>query len=522
MMAKTFSRRSMLASSAGAATISLAACAGVDRPGGSPRTAVPLPDAATIRRDYQRMVDFGPRLPGNANHIRYVASMAADFKQWGLELGPCEQFAYRHWSPRTFGLCVERDGALRPVPDVAYYVRSASTGPQGITAPLHYGGHFTVRDRHGPGAMDVDLNAIPAGSIVVMDGRLPQMTVRDLVNIEYLHGPSDERDAFLDKPYKRLWLTPAYELERLRDAGAAGVIIIMDVSSAMIRNNFSPHASGYKPPIPALFVGADTGETLREQARSGVRAKLTLDAQWIDSFCPQLTATLPGESDEIIILNTHSDGQNFIEENGCVALVQLARHFATLPAEERLRRTIVFAVWPGHMTGEMDECEGWIRAHPDLMHRAVAAFTLEHFGATEWEDVPGRGYVHTGLNEYMNFATTAGIMTDLVREGLQRHDLAQHGIEPAPGITTGAAFHSSGVPHIGTICGPNYLLGVVGNGHMDKLDAELAAKQTRMVAEIIKRVDRIPAAQLRASDPTLGAHPVEGTSSAVALSCSSI
>lgn len=60
-----------------------------------------------------------------------------------------------------------------------------------------------------------------------------------------------------------------------------------------------------------------------------------------------------GASDEVLIFNTHTDGQGFAEENGGVAFVQLARHFASLPVSRRLKRTVVFAAWPGHMTYDL-------------------------------------------------------------------------------------------------------------------------------------------------------------------------
>jgi hypothetical protein len=34
---------------------------------------------------------------------------------------------------------------------------------------------------------------------------------------------------------------------------------------------------------------------------------------------------------QVVLVDTHTDGQNFIEENGCMAVLQLARHFASLP-----------------------------------------------------------------------------------------------------------------------------------------------------------------------------------------------
>ncbi len=478
------------------------------------RDIVPLPTPEIIRRDYQRMVDFGPRLPGHPNHVRFVEFLAREFQQIGLTLGPCDSYAYRRWDPLAYGLDLEDDGTMKPVPNIAYYVRSHPAPPGGITAPLYYGGTI---DKNGPTA----LGEVPAGSIVVFDGKLPQTTIQQLVDPLYIHLPDAEKAEYLSRPYKRLWLMPAFPLEAVLAKGAAGVVIIIDVSDAMIAGNFSPHASHYKPPLPTLFVGNEAGNDLRRLAKLRKRAKLTLDAQWVDCTVPSLTAILPGESDEVVVIDTHTDGQNFIEENGGMAMLQLAGHFASLPKHQRLRRTLVFAGWPGHMSGALPECAGWVRAHPDLVKRAAAAVTIEHLGASEWEDVPGKGYAPTGRNEYMNFATTGGVLTNLVKDGFRKFDLRQHGIQAGPGTTTGAVFHDSGVPHVGIIGGPNYLLGIVKNGHMDKLDTDLATRQTAMIAELLTRIDGLSATVLRSADHTLGAHPALDADTSVRAPCHS-
>lgn len=498
-------RRDLLLGGAGLGAITFSAALARATPVPQ-RPVVPLPTAQVIRRDYQRMVDFGARLPGHPNHIRYVDFLAEEFQRIGLTLGPCDNYAYRRWDPLAYALELGDGAAFKAVPKIAYYVRSAPTGPAGVTAPLVYGGEMTER---GPAA----LGDIPPGSIVVFDAKLPVIDVKRLTDPVYIHVPEAEKEAYLTLPYKRLWKMPAWPLEAVQAKGAVGVVILLDVSSDMIAGNFSPHASKYHAPLPALLVGQESHADIRRRARAGEHARLTLHAEWVDCTMPSLTAILPGESEEVIVIDTHTDGQNFIEENGGMAMLQLARHFASLPKGQRLKRTLVFAGWPGHMSGFLPECAGWLRAHPDLVKRAAAAITIEHLGAPEWDDIPGKGYGPTGRNEYMNFATTGGILTEFVRDGIQKHDLHQHGIQRGPGTTTGAIFHNSGVPHIGIINGPNYLLGIVPNGHMDKLDAELAARQTTMIAEMIQRIDPVPAAQLRALDPSLGAHPAIGPDS---------
>ena len=81
-------------------------------------------------------------------------------------------------------------------------------------------------------------------------------------------------------------------------------------------------------------------------------------------------------------------------------------------------------------------------------------------------------------------------------------------VVPGPGITVGGVFHVVGVPHVGGIAGPTYLLVVSKNGEMDKLDAELAVRQTAFYADVIRRLAGADAAELRSGDPTLGTSPL--------------
>jgi hypothetical protein len=212
-------------------------------------------------------------------------------------------------------------------------------------------------------------------------------------------------------------------------------------------------------------------------------------------------------SDECIIVNTHTDGQNAFEENGAVAAVEMARHFASLPDRERLHRTLVFALYPGHMSGRVgiEDPRGWILKHPELIANAVAAVSIEHLGATEWVD-DDHGFRPTGEIEIYGIWTTQGAMFEevalpaLIESGLQRHAL----LKPPVQVTPGRAFHWLGVPHVSGIAGPTYLLKVTDNGEMEKFDAALASSQIRFYADVVRRLDRADRAALYQGDPTLG------------------
>ena len=218
-----------------------------------------------------------------------------------------------------------------------------------------------------------------------------------------------------------------------------------------------------------------------------------------------MTAVLPGQSDEVIIFDTHTDGQGFVEENGGVAFVHLARYFASLPADKRLKRTLVFACWPGHMSNDLPQATGWIDAHEDLIERAAAALTVEHLGCTEWDDSLEQGYHPTGRAEVYAVWTTQGKMFELTRDTVVAHDLPRTALmRPPAQFGVGGPFQAAGVPQIGGLAGPDYLLTISDSGEMDKLDATLAARQIAWLADLATKLDPVPAAELRQGDPTLG------------------
>jgi hypothetical protein len=135
---------------------------------------------------------------------------------------------------------------------------------------------------------------------------------------------------------------------------------------------------------------------------------------------------------------------------------------------------------------------------------AAAALTIEHLGCTEWNDSLDRGYHPTGRAELFAVWTTQGKMFELTRDTVVAHDLPRTALmRPPAQFGVGSAFQNAGVPQIGAIAGPEYLLTISPNGDLDKLDARLAARQIRWIADLATRLDSVPAADLQSSDPTL-------------------
>jgi hypothetical protein len=256
-----------------------------------------------------------------------------------------------------------------------------------------------------------------------------------------------------------------------------------------------------------LYVDRDTGTRLRRLAAGTPRTRLTLTAQ-LDPKAPtdSIVGIMPGDgsTDEVLILNTHTDGQNAFEENGSVALVEMARYFKALGPKAR-RRTLVFSLFTGHFGPGLPQAEGFVKNHPDLIARAAASVTVEHFGATEWlDDV--RGYHPTGYNEMgAIWHSQTPIIAPTIEAMRADNFVRTSALRPAGDymIAVGGPLHKAGVPSLSYIAGPNYLVAL--GDHLDKLDPRLFRSELAWTADIVQRLDQLPAAALKAGDTAVSA-----------------
>jgi hypothetical protein len=493
------------------------------------RLPVALPAPAQVREAFTKMVELGPRLTASDPHSRFIDWLEQEFVGAGLRMLPRDHYVTERWLAQRVGLDVLTGPSAGAVKVGTYYPRSQETPAAGVTGPLVYGGTAPVPSvsftdiadaRSSLGAYPSQLASWasglpslleggPQGSVLLVDLPIPApMTAGVLMpDSTYRYWPGHTLADWTTSDYKRLWIEPGLSipLAPFQELGALGVVFILDCSYAALKGGYLPFTHGFEP-LPALYVDRDTGRALRAQAAGRPRTRLTLTATRGKAPTQAITAVLPGASKEAIIFNTHTDGQGFVEENGGVAFTQLARHFASLPAGKRLKRTLVFAAWPGHMVADLPQTQGWIDAHPDLVTRAAAALTVEHLGCTEWIDSVGSGYHATGLPEMLAVWTTQGEMFTQTRNTVAAHRLARTTLmRPPAQFGVGAAFQSAGVPQIGAIAGPEYLLTISPTGDLDKLDEHLAARQIAWVADLARKLDAIPAGTLRQGDPTLGA-----------------
>lgn len=442
-----------------------------------------LPSEKEIWDQQVWMAKLGPKYTGNAAHTQFVDFLAAEMKKLGLEV---ERIRYTlpRWDAKRWEL---RAGG--PLPVTSYFPYSGQTAASGVTGPMTFAGTSPAFDLH-----DV------RGKIVLVDC---PTNVRHWAE-EYQSWsifPASETFPASMRPARG----PVSDLTPFAKAGAVAVILAWtDISDGNAADQYSPFS---RPPqgIPALYVGRETASRLKTMAASGATATLVLEADVTpDVPTDTVVATLPGAStDEAIILNTHTDGPNATEENGALGILALMKYFSKLPRAER-RRTIVCPLTTGHFAGPwVPSIRGFIQKYPETIKRAVAAITVEHLGCLEWMDDASMQYRATGKEEWAVAITPSKPMADAMGAALQGTAARRTAlVNPVKGgfLGEGSSLARAGVPTIGFIPQPNYLLAGPADGCIDKLSAKLMHAQVEVFAKTVHNVDAMTAAQLRKAD----------------------
>src|SRR5277367_191378 len=351
------------------------------------------------------MAKLGPKYTGNAAHTEFVEFLATHLKEAGLDVAR-EHYTLPRWEAKRWeiGIAPASGATFKPVA-TSYFPYSGETPASGATGELVYAGH----------APNFNLSGLQ-GKVVLVDF---SANVRKFGEMYQPWGiyPADAHFPAEFKPARG----GVNDLTQFKKAGAVGVIIAWtDVSDGNAADQYTPFS---RPPqgIPGLYVGSETGKKLKALAGSGAKATVVLEADiHPDTPTDTLLATLPGTSaDEVILVNTHTDGPNATEENGGLGVLALAKYFAKVPKSQR-KRTLVFPLTSGHFAGPwVPSMRGIIQKYPDLIKRTVAALTVEHLGCKEWVDDASFQYKPTGENEWAVAITETGGVGKILVEALQ-------------------------------------------------------------------------------------------------------
>ena len=435
--------------------------------------------AAQLRDAQAALDDIGLRATASPAHLRYADGLADRLQRAGVRGVTTEGVPLRRWTPRSSGL----DVAGRPVPISSYVPYSGQTPPAGIEAPLR-------------------LPGLASGGIAVFDVADVALAHAAFDSGDY-GSPSHPDGYDPAAPYIRPWvsaLAVPTVLENLRDWGAVGAIGIIDAPAALAAGSYFPY-DGVLRGIPSVYVDRDTGAQLRQQAAAGAPARLTLDAVVDDASSPNVYGFIPGRSDELVILQSHHDGTNGLEDNGPEAIVAMCRYLASLD----LPRTVLVLLTTGHFSGRAAGGEAFITRHKDdLMRRVVSAVTIEHLGAREWLVDANGTFAATGQPEDGGFfASPYDAVIDPARASLQAAgfipDRVMRPFLPDQRAPDWVAWPGdgqpwwtmAGLPSANFITGPTYLLSG-GISTVDKTDFTAMRRQAMAFTDLIVKLAAAP------------------------------
>ncbi|HWI13476.1 MAG TPA: M28 family peptidase, partial [Burkholderiales bacterium] len=331
------------------------------------------------------------------------------------------------------------------------------TGPEGITAEAIWVGVGAEPDFLG---RDVKGKAVIIYSTFVPGGRS--------------HSASDRAGLFDANT-------------RAEKLGAAMVINVMAVPG---NGHFQPEGGLRK--IPQMTVSQDEGFALRDRLGNGEKISLTLRLD-----IPPLTnvqtayviATLPGRSDEQIMLNVHTDGyfQAATDNNsGMAAALELARHYAALPIEKR-PRTLAFVLFPDHhhgevahrMKGGIDQIYDWSKVALKLTieHPSETSLYMYNSGLTATNNLSAVRFNALGSPEFENMAL----------EQLREFGVSVYGVEDGPK-------NGSFAPSFHII---NHVVYHTSLDTPELVPAEGMQRSVRAFASIIDHVNRMTLAEVR-------------------------
>jgi hypothetical protein len=293
-------------------------------PGNSLRPGM-LPTQKEVWDQQVWMAQLGPKYTGNKAHTTFVEFLATELKRIGLDVAR-ERYTLPRWDARRWEIAVApASGAIFKAPVTSYFPYSGQTPATGVTGELVFAGRNPTFTLDGL-----------QGKVVLVECPINTRQWSEQYKIWGLH-PADEHFPTATRPARG----PVADLTPFQKAGAVGVILAWtDISDANAADQYTPFS---RPPqnIPGLYVGRDTGARLRSLAGTGAKATVILEADvFPDTPTETLIATLPGagtQLDEIIIVNTHTDGPNATEENGALGILALMKYFSKIPRSERKR-----------------------------------------------------------------------------------------------------------------------------------------------------------------------------------------
>ncbi|HEY1590853.1 MAG TPA: hypothetical protein VGF81_03615 [Solirubrobacteraceae bacterium] len=454
---------------------------------------------ATVLFQWQRELDaLGLRATGSAAHERYIDTLHDRLAVAGVGRLRFEPVPHRRWLSSSWSLHVGSGSASEQIPTASYIVYSGGTGPNGVTGPLV---EVDPSTPPAPGSLRGKIALFPLPPTTVTYGELGALAYKSYDPARQLHA---------NEIYSRPWFsisTLITILNGLVSAQASACVCVLDLPADAAHGAYYPY-DGVIRPVPGVFVDRSTGARLRRAAASGAKARLVLRSETKTVQTRNLIGVIPGATDELTLLHSHTDGPNAIEDNGPNAIVAISQYLARLPRRS-LPRSVMVLLTTGHFAGGLGVTSFVGRHRHDILPRAAAALTLEHLGAREWNPQPDGHTRLTGRAEPATIFTPENSrLVDAAYAAIER-SRADPASVLRPYVATPGSPDGNGWPAEGTqlwtmgalptanyITGPTYLLNW-GIPTIDKLDVRQMRREAISFTEMLLALSHQPRAALR-------------------------
>jgi len=295
------------------------------------------------------LAKLGPRFPGSDAHERLVAHVAGQWAELGMDVRE-ESWASSGGPARRPGWSAP-DGRRAAGGDLLGIPVFRHDGPDGVRGRL----------RHLRGPLPRWSRA--RGAIAVVEIRNRELPASAVV------GSWDPDDPWGRASNPMLPATlVGLGLKRAARAGVKGVVLALrGVSAANARGQYAPFTLSYRG-IPAVSVAGAAADAVLHAAQRGAPAELVLDATLTkDASMRTVWAAVEGtrRPEETVLVVSHSDGTNVVEENGHIACSNsLATWWPTDRADHRVRVYAVTCASPQSPQGTARPPARWLADHP--------------------------------------------------------------------------------------------------------------------------------------------------------------
>ncbi len=448
----------------------------------------------------EKMNSFGVRTTGSGAQRDFVSYLKDEIGKMGLSTYS-DLYSFDRWKEVASSITLHSDNGDEAIEVSSAWPYSGETGPLGVTAEIVeiFGKHLNYLPASGKIALVKvhDLGEIPSGLAFNQRKALPE----DLHIPEYYKGPV--ATSFVNVPF----------LAAAKLAGVKAVICIWQgMSKEMVKGQYLPFILNYQG-VPCLWVCEEEGEKLLQAAKQKSKVTLVLEAKHekrsnSESFYTVLKGKNP---DEAIIVNTHTDGVNCVEENGAIAMLAMMKYLKQC----ELERSVIFVFVTGHFRlpafkqNDIQASSKWLKNHRDMWDgknghiKAVAGVAVEHLGATEWKDVDG---VYQKTNDISAELAYTGnkTMDDIYYRSLEGRTLVRTITLKGHNFLhfgEGQPLRNVGIPQIGFVPAPDYLTTVSEDHEMSKFNIDLMYEQLQSFVKMVLLIDETPSNQLGSPDP---------------------